>query len=48
MQEPGLSGYGYLRNLVHLPFYLQNHGLPRMYTANDNVHTNKWHGKQKV
>ncbi|XP_067950108.1 kinase D-interacting substrate of 220 kDa B-like isoform X2 [Watersipora subatra] len=42
LRDQSLNGYGYLRNIVHLPFYLQNHGLPRMYTPSESAQLRKW------
>lgn len=43
MQDSSLNGYSYLRNLVHLPFYLQNHGLPKLYSSSDQNMQKKAH-----
>ena len=48
-----MNGHVYLMNLIHLPFYLQSHGLPRMYTASEQSQLRKWRNaakesKQKV
>lgn len=32
-QKSNISGYEYLRNIVHLPFYLQSSGLRRLKSA---------------
>ncbi|XP_022648941.1 kinase D-interacting substrate of 220 kDa-like isoform X3 [Varroa destructor] len=41
IHNPSLSGFDYLRNIVHLPFYLQNSGLRKVRAAARSAQLNK-------
>ncbi|XP_046681629.1 kinase D-interacting substrate of 220 kDa B isoform X2 [Homalodisca vitripennis] len=41
LSESNIGGHDYLRNMVHLPFFLQNSGLRKVKTAQKSAHSHR-------
>lgn len=41
MSESNIGGHDYLRNMVHLPFYLQNSGLRKVKVAQKSAQSHR-------